>query len=91
MNSRLRRRDAVGATITREEYSMSKTRETARGRRAFLKRAAVAGGAATVAVAGGKAVAEMTPESSGTRAPEQGSRGYRLTPHIEAYYRSTRS
>ena len=69
---------------------MSKTPEAARGRRAFLKRAAVAGGAATVAVAGGSAVADMAPESSETRKPEQTTKGYRLTPHIEAYYRSTR-
>jgi len=70
---------------------MSKTPEVARGRRAFLKRAAVAGGAVTVGVAGGSAVAEMAPERTETRAPEQGTKGYRVTPHIEAYYRSTRS
>ena len=70
---------------------MSKTPETARGRRAFLKRAAVAGGAATVAVAGGRAVADMAPQAPEKGAPEQGAKGYRVTPHIEAYYRSTRS
>ena len=70
---------------------MSKTPKGATGRRAFLKRAAVAGGAATVAVAGGAAVADMAPESAGGAAPEESSKGYRMTPHIEAYYRSARS
>ena len=67
---------------------MSKTPKVAIGRRAFLKRAAVAGGAATVAGAG--AVADMAPEPARGAAPEQGSKGYRMTPHIEAYYRSAR-
>jgi nitrous oxide reductase len=70
---------------------MSKTPKVATGRRAFLKRAAVAGGAATVAVAGGAAVADVVPETPDKAAPEHGSKGYRMTPHIEAYYRSTRS
>jgi hypothetical protein len=69
---------------------MNKTPKVASGRRAFLKRAAVAGGAATVAVAGAGAVARIEPESPGKAAPEQNSKGYRMTPHIEAYYRSTR-
>ena len=69
---------------------MNKTPKVATGRRTFLKRAAVAGGAATVAVAGGAAVAEMAPDTPGRAAPEQDSKGYRMTPHIEAYYRSAR-
>lgn len=69
---------------------MSNTPKVATGRRAFLKRAAVAGGAATVAVAGAGALAEVAPEPAQKAAPEQGSKGYRMTPHIEAYYRSTR-
>ena len=69
---------------------MNKTPKVATGRRAFLKRAAVAGGAATVAVAGAAAVANVEPESQDKAAPEQDSKGYRVTPHIEAYYRSTR-
>ena len=69
---------------------MNKTPKVATGRRAFLKRAAVAGGAATVAVAGAAAVANVEPESLDKAAPEQNSKGYRVTPHIEAYYRSTR-
>ena len=69
---------------------MNKTPKVTTGRRAFLKRAAVAGGAATVAVAGGAAVADIAPESPDKAAPEQSSRGYRMTPHIAAYYRSAR-
>jgi len=69
---------------------MSKTPKVETGRRAFLKRAAVAGGAATVAVAGGAAVADVASESTDKGAPAQDSKGYRTTPHIEAYYRSTR-
>jgi len=69
---------------------MSKTPKVATGRRAFLKRAAVAGGAVTVAVAGAAAVADGAPQSADKVAPEQGSKGYRVTPHIEAYYRSAR-
>ncbi|HEY5645073.1 MAG TPA: hypothetical protein VIS76_03960 [Pseudomonadales bacterium] len=69
---------------------MIKTPKVATGRRAFLKRAAVAGGAATVAVAGAGAIADVASDSPGTTAPEGSSKGYRVTPHIEAYYRSTR-
>jgi len=69
---------------------MSETAKVATGRRAFIKRAAVAGGAATVAVAGAGAVARVEPASPDKAAPEQNSKGYRMTPHIEAYYRSTR-
>jgi nitrous oxide reductase len=69
---------------------MDKTLKIATGRRAFLKRAAVAGGAATVAVAGAGAIADGAPESPGKVAAEKSSKGYRMTPHIEAYYRSTR-
>ena len=70
---------------------MSKTPKVATGRRAFLKRAAVAGGAATVAVAGAATVAAGAPESPGRAAAEQDSKSYRTTPHIEAYYRSARN
>ncbi len=67
---------------------MNETAKVATGRRAFLKHAAIAGGAA--AVAGSAAVADIAPESPHKAAPEQDSKGYRMTPHIEAYYRSTR-
>jgi len=70
---------------------MSKTPKVATGRRAFLKRAAVAGGAATVAVAGAAAVAAGAPESPDEAAPERSSKSYRTTPHVAAYYRSARN
>lgn len=69
---------------------MNETPKVATGRRAFLKRAAVAGGAATVAVAGGAAVADVASDGPVKTDPEQGAKGYRVTPHVEAYYRSAR-
>ena len=61
------------------------------GRRRFLKTAALAGGAATVAVTGGAAVAGSTPlEASTERSKAPGAKGYHVTPHIEAYYRLAR-
>ena len=70
---------------------MKKTPKVGNGRRAFLKRVAVAGGAATVAVAGGSAVADIGQEAPNKDAAAQpDSKGYRVTPHIEAYYRLAR-
>lgn len=70
---------------------MMKTPKVGNGRRAFLKRVAVAGGAATVAVAGGSAVARQNQEApERDAAARPGSKGYRVTPHIEAYYRLAR-
>lgn len=61
------------------------------GRRRFLKTAALAGGAATVAVAGGAAVAGTSePTAETSAAPAAESKGYHVTPHIEAYYRLAR-
>ena len=64
---------------------------TVNGRRRFLKTAALAGGAASVAVAAGSSVAESTPVAE---SPAQGeapaAKGYHVTPHIEAYYRLAR-
>ena len=60
----------------------------AKGRRAFLKSMAAAGGAAAVAAAGEVSVAQAAP--AGTipepKAPAK-ARGYHVTPHIETYYR----
>lgn len=59
-----------------------------RDRRTFLKGVAAAGGATAVAVAGGAAVADVSPEAAptaGASAPE--SKGYRETDHIREYYR----
>ena len=75
---------SAGGRNTSEETSMNKVE--VKGRRAFLRSMAAAGGA--VAVAGGAAVAQTV---SGDKASEAESpakaRGYHLTPHIEAYYR----
>lgn len=62
-------------------------RGTAReGRREFLKGAAVAGGAVSVAVAAGGASA-ATPETG--QAPGDASgKGYRETAHVRAYYKT---
>lgn len=64
---------------------------TQSGRRRFLKNAALAGGAATVAVAAGAAVAgssEVTPTTQPDITADK--KGYHVTPHIEAYYRLAR-
>ena len=61
------------------------------GRREFLKRAAVTGGAVTVAAAAGAATAATDGPAATAAvdtAPE--SRGYRMTDHIERYYRLAR-
>jgi len=72
---------------------MSGDRDTVRkGRRGFL-RGLAAGGAAAVA-AGGVAsagVREETGETDERAAPGPAEpRGYRMTPHIETYYRKAR-
>lgn len=60
-------------------------------RRAFLKTAAVAGGAASVAAVGSAALAEApeAPETAATSA-EQTQKGYQVTPHVQTYYRLAR-
>lgn len=65
---------------------------TVNGRRRFLKTAALAGGAASVAVAaGGDVLAESTPHAeSSTQGEAPAAKGYHVTPHIEAYYRLAR-
>lgn len=55
-------------------------------RRNFL-RAVGAGGAAAVAVVGGKAALESAQQ---TEAENKSAKGYRLTQHIHNYYRTTR-
>lgn len=68
---------------------MKTTSSEPHGRREFLKRAAVTGGAVTVAAAAGAAAAG---EPAATPAPETvpESRGYRMTAHIDRYYRLAR-
>lgn len=69
---------------------MKKTSSEPQGRREFLKRAAVTGSAVTVAAAG--VTAAGTDGSVSARAVETApeSRGYRMTAHIERYYRLAR-
>ena len=64
--------------------------EVKAGRRQFLKTAAVAGGAATVAVAGKAALAETADAPSVEVETTQTSKGYHVTPHIDTYYRLAR-
>ena len=72
---------------------MKKSEATPRAtdRRAFLKGAAVAGGAATIGLATGATSAE-TADAEPTVADATGParRGYHVTPHIERYYRLAR-
>ena len=70
---------------------MKTTSSEPQGRREFLKRAAVTGGAVTVAAAAGTAAADTGAPATASAletAPE--SRGYRMTDHIERYYRLAR-
>ena len=61
------------------------------GRREFLKRAAVTGGAVTVAAAAGAAAAGTdAPAAADVLDTAPQSRGYRMTDHIERYYRLAR-
>jgi len=69
----------------REKQMRNKTQNS---RRTFIKTAALAGGAATVALTTQAGQADTSEPAQETRAG--GSRGYRLTPHIEQYYRLAR-
>ena len=60
------------------------------GRREFLKRAAVTGGAVTVAAAAGTAAAGTGAPAADVLDAAPQSRGYRMTDHIERYYRLAR-
>ena len=81
----------MATAVIRKEVSMMKMNTKPQGRREFLKRAAVTGGAVTVAAAGTKAVGAAEGMASGP-APETApeSRGYRMTSHVERYYRLAR-
>ena len=68
---------------------MKTTSSNPHGRREFLKRAAVTGGTVTVAAAAGVAAAgEPAAAPAARTVPE--SRGYRMTAHIDRYYRLAR-
>lgn len=58
-------------------------------RRAFLKSAAVAGGAATVTTLGSQVQASVE-DGSPAEKQTSPSKGYRETPHIREYYEKAR-
>ena len=60
------------------------------GRREFLKRAAVSGGTVTVAAAAGAAAAGADAPAANVPDAAPRARGYRMTDHIERYYRLAR-
>ena len=68
----------------------NKTQRPRRDRRSFIKGAAAVGGATAVAVVGGAAVANVspdeTPQAQAKASPE--NKGYRETEHVRKYYRS---
>ena len=77
--------------ITKEEAGMKTTSSQPHGRREFLKRAAVTGGAVTVAGAAGAAAAgTVEPSAEPVVETAAQDRGYRMTDHIERYYRLAR-
>ena len=56
-----------------------------RERREFIKKSTLAGaGAAAVAMTGTAAIADSGPQES----EKPGQKGYQLTPHVLAYYKS---
>ena len=69
---------------------MNTTTSEPHGRREFLKSAAVAGGAVTVAAATGAAAGTDEPATVGAADAAPEPRGYRMTDHIERYYRLAR-
>jgi len=65
---------------------MSENR-TKEGRREFLKGARLAGGAAVVAAAS-RGVVASEPESAPAPEPEAKPKGYRVTDHVQQYYKT---
>lgn len=59
-------------------------------RRSFLKGAAVAGGAATVAALGPRAQASIQRQPAGNVEQVPEPKGYRETPHVLQYYEKAR-
>lgn len=69
-----------------KEHSSSGPGRT-KGRREFLKNMMLGGGAAAVAlITARETVTPPQPEPEAAKQPE--SKGYRVTPHIEHYYRT---
>jgi len=72
---------------------MGKKRSSAKqatDRRAFLKGVLAGGGAAAVAMASAKGMAAPVEAPAKQDAPESPPQGYRETPHIRDYYKTTR-
>jgi hypothetical protein len=89
------RRALAGHEVSEEESVMTRSKEIDErigneGRRAFLKDVVLAGGATAMAAAAGGALA-ATPGRD-VSAPEEKSAesGYRVTPHVKAYYDKAR-
>jgi nitrous oxide reductase len=59
-------------------------------RRAFIKDVVLAGGATAMAAAAGGALAAPTAEDDAAAAPKTSETGYRVTPHVRAYYDKAR-
>jgi hypothetical protein len=70
--------------VTVNEESMMKRKQHDTGRRAFLRSAVATGIAAGATTASVDAVAELMPEDRETTKPA----GYRVTEHVNAYYKS---
>ena len=69
---------------------MKTTNSDPHGRREFLKRAAVTGGTVTVAAAAAGVAAAGEPAAAPAPRTVPESRGYRVTAHIDRYYRLAR-
>ncbi len=66
----------------------NKTQRPRRDRRSFIKGVAAAGGVTAVAVAGGAAVANVSPDETPQAKASPEKKGYRETEHVRKYYRS---
>lgn len=71
--------------MTRKEHSSSGPGRT-KGRREFLRNMVLGGGAAVALMTTREAAAQPKPQPEAAKPPE--SKGYRVTPHIEHYYRT---
>ncbi|HJV96651.1 MAG TPA: twin-arginine translocation signal domain-containing protein [Albitalea sp.] len=71
--------------IMSKEHSSSESGRT-QSRREFLKNVVLGGGATAVALMTREVAVPPQPEPEAAKQPE--SQGYRVTPHIEHYYRT---
>ena len=61
-----------------------------KGRRAFLKDVVLAGGATAMAAAAGGALAAAPDRDASAPEDQSADSGYRVTPHVKAYYDKAR-